>query len=376
MARNILYLSLFGGLGGGESSLRAYVRALDRAQFTPRVICGTAGAFVDALRADAIPVHVLDFAPISKQNITLKFFPALYKNVRAQPPALIHCNDSESAHYAAPLAKFLRVPLVLTLHGLWQLDRAWKRRFFEMFVTRIITPTQLLAQTLMQTNPRLRERITVLPFGVDTNEFSPGARDETILQELGIAPDASIVTLLARFQSVKGHANLLDAVPQILDAFPQTRFLFVGDTAFNTKDANETRRAIMERVNANARLRDAIVFAGFRRDIPRVLRATDVLVSPSDFESYGMAILEAMACGVPVVSTNVGGPSETMIDGETGFLVPPRDPNALATRVIQLVCDRALRRTLGENARRRIETQFALAPSVVQWQRVYAEMLA
>ena len=372
MTRNILYVSLFGGLGGGETSLLAYLRALDRTHYAPRVICGAHGAFVDALCENNIPVQVIPFAPISKRNISRDFFYALYQDLRAQPTALIHCNNSEGAHYAAPFAKFLGMPLVLTMHGAWQLERQWKRTFIEWSTTCVLTPTQLLAQTFLQKNPRMRERITVLPFGVDTREFSPGARDETLADEFGIARDASIVTLLARFQSVKGHANLLDAIPRILDAFPGTRFLFVGDAAFDTRDANETRRAVLERVNADARLRAAIVFAGFRRDIPRVLRATDVLVSPSDFESYGMAILEAMACGVPVVSTNVGGPSETLLEGETGFLIPPRDPNALAARVIQLLANRDLRYAMGANGRRRVETHYALADSVARLQDIYS----
>lgn len=377
--QNILYLSYLGGLGGGESILLTHLIALDRARFSPHVICATRGAFVDELNARQIPNTVIPFRlPYFKGGIlpvlSPSFFPRLYNYVRAQRIQLIHCNDLETAYYAGPLAKLVRVPLVWTIGGWWQVESGWKSRFMEKMFTRIVSPTSHMRACLLRANARLEPRITLIPFGVDVQEFTPGARDPKLLEEWGITPDAPLVTLLARFQSVKGHATFLDAAPTILDAFPRARFLFVGDTAFETRDANATREAIHARVKKDARLRAAIVFAGFRRDIPRLLRATDVLVCPSNFESYGMANLEAMACGVPVVSTNVGGPSETVTEGETGFLVPPRAPAQLAARVSTLLGDQELRLRMGTHARQRVEKCFSLRTSVEQLQNLYQEL--
>lgn len=380
MARTLLYLSYLGGLGGGESSLLAHLLALDRAEFQPRVICGTEGAFVQALRAREIPVAVIPYAVPHFRNgvpiLSLDFFPRLAQYLKMHAPQLVHCSDPETAYYAAPLAKLARVPMVWTCWGWWQAERGWKSFFYEKFLTRIVTPTQHLKNCLVQANPRLQEKITVLPFGVDTDEFAPRAREEALLAEFHIAPAAPIVTLLARFQAVKGHANFLDAAPMILDAFPHARFLFVGDTAFETNDANETRRAIRERVAADERLRAAVVFCGFRRDVARFLNVSDVVVCPSDFETYGMANLEAMACGIPVVSTNVGGPSETIVDGETGFLVPPREPRALAARVIELFAQPERARALGANGRRRVLENYSLCDSAARLQALYRALVA
>lgn len=372
----ILYLSYLGGLGGGESSLLSYMLALDRTRFTPRVICGTPGAFVDELRAHGIPADIIPFAlPYFKRGFlptaTPNFFPQLYRDLRARHIKLIHCNLLETLYYAAPIAKLMHIPVVWTAHAWWEAEPGWKSTFQEKFLTHIITPTQHIRDCLIATNANLTKRISVIPFGVDTQEFSPGARDESLLQELNLPLDAPIVTLLARFQSVKGHEVLLDAAPKILDAFPNTRFLFVGDTVFDTRDANVTREKIIERVNADARLQRAITFAGFRRDIPRVLRATDILVCPSWFETFGMSNVEAMACGVPVVSTNVGGPAETIVDGETGILVPPREPAVLAARVCELLGDEASRKRMGDKGRRRILEKYDFRRSVEQWEGVY-----
>ncbi len=380
-ARNILYLSSLGGLGGGESTLLADVAALDRAQFAPHVICAQKGALVDALRESNVPVQVMPFAlPYFKNGllpvVSLPFFFQLFAYARRERIALLHGNDLETIYYAAPIARILRVPLVWTCHAWWSVERGWKMTFVEKFVTHILTPTQFVAQCLADANARLRERVTVLPFGVDTREFAPAAREERVRAEFQIAPDAPLVILLARFQSVKGHVTLLDAAPQILDAFPRTRFLCVGDVEFNTADANATREMIYARVNADERLRRAVVFAGFRRDIARLLNASDVLVCPSDFESFGMANVEALACGVPVVSTNFGGPTETLMDGETGFLIPPRDPAALAARVNQLLGDAALRARMGAHGRARVLAHFALDARIQHLQRLYAQLLA
>jgi glycosyltransferase involved in cell wall biosynthesis len=120
-------------------------------------------------------------------------------------------------------------------------------------------------------------------------------------------------------------------------------------------------------IRSDARLHDRVKLAGFRRDIPRILRSSDVLVCPSLFETYGMSNVEAMACGVPVVSTNVGGPTETVVEGETGFLVPPCEPRPLAARVLELLGDPTLRQTMGAAGRRRVLEEYTLAENVARW---------
>lgn len=378
--KTILYLSYLGGLGGGERILLAHLSALDRTQFSPRVICATDGSFAQALGARNIPSDIMPFAlPYFKSGVlpvlSPRFFPRLHSYLHAHRIDLIHCNDPESTYYAAPLARLGGMPIIWTAAGWWQAERGWKSAFYERMLSRILSPTQYIKTCLVETNSRLKEKITVLPFGVDTDEFSPGVRDDALLQGFGIPCDAPIVTVLARFQAVKGHANFLDAAPQILDAVPATRFLFVGDTAFGTDDANETRRTIRERVAGDERLRTAVIFAGFQGDIPRILRSTDVLACPSDFESYGMSNLEAMACAIPVVSTNVGGPAETIVDGETGFLIPPRDPDALAAHIIRLLKSPDMGHRMGDKGRARVIESFALSKTVVCLQRIYSSLL-
>jgi glycosyltransferase involved in cell wall biosynthesis len=377
----VLYLSYLGGLGGGESSLLTHIAELDRERFAPRVICGTAGAFVNALAEKGIPVDVVPFQlPYFRGGVlptaTLSFVPRLWRYLRAQGIALVHCNDLESAYYAAPLASALGLPLVWTCWGWWAVERGWKAGFYERFMARIISPTEQLKDVLTAANPRLEDKVAVVPFGIDVREFAPGARDEALDTELDLPPRAPRVALVARFQDVKGHEFFLEAAKLILQSFPETRFIVAGENVFDTRDADTYKRRIVEMVRSDARLKSRVVFAGFRRDVARILRATDVLVCPSLFESYGIALLEAMGCGVPVVSTNVGGPCETMVEGVTGFLVPPRDPAAIAARVCELLADPELRRKMGEQGRTRVEQNYTIEKSAGRVQAIYEELLA
>lgn len=380
MPARILHVSYLGGLGGGETIWLSQVRALSRDAWEPYVLCGTPGAFVEELRAANIPVEVMPYRlPYFKYGWlptgTPMVMPRLWRYLRAERIALVHVKDPESAFYVAPVARSLNIPVIWTCSAWWHAERGWKSQFYERFFARILSYTEVTKRALVAANSRLESKIVVMPPGVDVNEFAPGARDERLLDEWSIARDAPVVTLLARFQEVKGHEIFLRAAQKILDTFPAARFLLVGDNAFATSEADAYQRAMLQMIQDDERLRAAVVLAGFRRDIPRILRATDVLVCPSFFETYGMANLEAMACGIPVVSTNVGGPAETVVDGETGFLVPPRDADAIAARVCALLQDSARRKQMGANARRRIEQHYALTESVARLDALYRAVL-
>ncbi len=380
MAIPVLHLSYLGGLGGGETMWLSQLQGLDRRQWEPFVVCGTEGAFVDELGASGIEVEVIPYRlPFMRYGVipsfSPRFAPQLARYMRDHGIRLVHCKDPHSAFYAAPVARALGIPVIWTCTSWWHAERGWKSRFYDGFLQRILVWTELIRDKLVETNVRLADKTVVVPSGVDVDEFKPTGRDPMVLDELGIPRDARVVTLLARFQEVKGHEYFLTAASEILRHFPGTRFLIVGDNAFRGDEAETYRRMILDRIERDVLLREHVVLAGFRRDIPRLLNASDVLVCPSLFETYGMSNIEAMACGIPVVSTNVGGPSETVADGETGFLVPPRDPAAIAARVCRLLGDETLRERMGANGRARVLKHFTLRQNVERLERLYQETL-
>jgi glycosyltransferase involved in cell wall biosynthesis len=146
----------------------------------------------------------------------------------------------------------------------------------------------------------------------------------------------------------------LEMALRVLAAEPRARFAIAGENVFGGKADEAYKRRIHEAVESNPALRRSVALLGW---IPRsadLLAASDVVVCSSLFESFGMVPVEAMASAIPVVSTNVGGPAETIVDGETGFLVPPNRPDLLAERVVHLLERDELRRRMGDAGRDRV----------------------
>ena len=194
------------------------------------------------------------------------------------------------------------------------------------------------------------DRMSVMPNGLDTEKFRPGLDTSALRRELGLPEGTPVVLFVAAIHPRKGLRYLLEASEGIIARHPQVQFLIVGDGP----EAAEMR-ARAARIDPTR-----FIFAGFRRDIPQVLNLTTVNVLPSLREGLPQAILEAYASGVPVVATNVGGVRDILKDGENGFLIPPRDPAAIATAVSALLDDEALRQRIAANNRAAAEQLYVL----------------
>jgi glycosyltransferase involved in cell wall biosynthesis len=171
------------------------------------------------------------------------------------------------------------------------------------------------------------------------------------------------VLTVARLESQKDHATLIEAVPRVPDA----RFVLVGEGG--------ERRALESRARALG-VSDRVRFLGLRGDIADLLAISDVFVLPSLYEGLPLSILEAMAAGKPVVASSIPGIDEVVVDGETGLLVPPRDPAALAASIRLLLTDSDLRVRLGDAGRERVHGTFSLERMVEGVVAVYQEALA
>jgi glycosyltransferase involved in cell wall biosynthesis len=172
---------------------------------------------------------------------------------------------------------------------------------------------------------------------------------------------------IGRFLPEKGHATALSALALLRRSFPDVRLVLVGDGPL---------RAALESQVRELRLADAVLFAGIREDISSQLGAADIFWMPSEWEGLGMACLEAMASGLPVIATAVGGLQEAVSDGETGFLVPRGDFRELAARTALLVHDGELSRRLGMNGRRKVEKLFSIETTAARYLESYQDILS
>lgn len=378
----ILYLSYLTGIGGGETSLLSLVENLDRGRFYPMVLCPQTGPLVDELCRRHIEVGI---APFRNPRRYFKLFPVisvpfmlnLWQSVQSQQIALIHVNDFESGFYAGIVAKIARLPVVWTCHGWWYAAGGWKALFYRHFFTKIVAVSQAVRIRLLQSAPILPpEQVEVIYPGVDVKRFHPAHRSAAIREEFDFEPHTPLVSIVGRFQEIKGHRFFLVAALKILQHQPDARFLIVGGNPFQVGEDEETERKIWAFVDSYPSLKQRVIFTGFRHDIPDIIASSDVIVCASLAESFGMIHLEAMACGTPIVSTNVGGPLETVVDGKTGFLVPPGDPLAIAEAVLRLLQDKELRETMGREGRQRVETYFSLATYVDKMEKLYLGLLS
>jgi glycosyltransferase involved in cell wall biosynthesis len=235
-------------------------------------------------------------------------------------------------------------------------------------VTTIIAISHAVKDVLVQygVDP---SRVAVVYSGTDPSRYRPGLDRARVRREFGVPDDAPLVAKVANFYpGWKGHDVFLSAAALIRAALPEARFLLVGKST-----DSEAMRAAVHAAGLDA----CVIMAGYRPDVPDVLAAIDVLANcPRAREGLSVAILEALAAGRPVVATRVGGIPEIVRDGETGLLVPPEDPRALADAVVKLVTDRDLAARLGEGAGRLVREQFTFEKMVEGNERVYLGILA
>jgi glycosyltransferase involved in cell wall biosynthesis len=200
--------------------------------------------------------------------------------------------------------------------------------------------------------------------GVDVNTFDSvkSIRNE-VRKELGISSREKVIIVIGNLISYKGHSDLLISAQDILRHIPHTVFLLAGE------DRGIGRK--LSKMAADLGITDKVRFLGLRDDIPKLLAASDLSVISSHEEGFSNVILESMAAGLPIVATNVGGNSEAVVDGVTGWLVAPKRPAAMAEKIIDLLQDPKKARSWGEQGRERVNKKFTIERMVQEHIKLY-----
>jgi D-inositol-3-phosphate glycosyltransferase len=301
---------------------------------------------------------------------------------------VLHANFWMSGLAAARVRAALGVPYVVTFHALGRVRRLHQgdadcfpdvRFAIEDHVvataTRVLAECPQDADDLVRLYAADRARLRVVPCGVDPAELFPVPRAEA-RAALGLDPDDAVVLQLGRLVPRKGVDTVIAAMARLVrERGVRARLLVVGgesDTADPVRTPEIARlRAVAEAEGIVSR----VLFTGRRgRDRLRTYySAADVFVTTPWYEPFGLTPLEAMACGTPVVGAAVGGIPFTVVDGETGFLVPPRDPDAVAERLAALLADPGLRAAMGARGRRRVLARFTWGHVATAVERAYRE---
>ena len=331
------------------------------------IIAGQPGRFVLS-RAESLGLETFE-ATVRRQD-DFRDLARLRDFLRRENVDVIHAHSREDALVPALAARLAGVPVsVLT----WHLPFPFKRRvpgnlILALLHRRLISISESVRQMHLRhgVSPR---RLTVIHHGTDVEAFRTLSADPAaVRRSLTLGPKDVAVGIVGRVSPEKGHQDLLDALGRLAPARPHLRGVVVGDGPFEAE---------VREMAAGFGLTDRVVFAGFRDDVGDVINALDMVAVPSVWpEPCSAAIQQGMALSKPVVGTRVGGTPEMIVDGETGFLVPPSDPSALAAALGRLADDAALRAQLGAAGLARVEVHFSLRQMTDEVEALYRRELA
>jgi glycosyltransferase involved in cell wall biosynthesis len=239
-------------------------------------------------------------------------------------------------------------------------------RLASKWLTVSVAVSHAIREKIVQERHVPVDKATTIHYGVDLRHFKE-TKNDPYRKKLGFHSKDIVLGTVARLSEQKGHRYLIDAVKKVVRKYPNIRVLFIGDGPLREKLEFQVHRL---------RLNATIQFLGFRSDIKELLGALDIFILPSLFEGLPNVILEAMACGKPVIATNVSGIPEVIVDHQTGILIPPKDSDAIAQAIFQMLRDTKKMRMMGKMSRKRVEEKFNLKQQVSAFAMLYEKMLS
>jgi glycosyltransferase involved in cell wall biosynthesis len=367
----ILYCHHFTEISGGETSLLELWRNLDRDRFRAVLAGPGSGPLAEAAKEVGAVVRHVEYGRLRQIGRLWGTVRRLREIARAEGAALLHANGPITNIPAGIAARLSGLPALWHARTLVSPGQADLDRRFSPLASLIVANSDAIRERFRD-NGRLSEKSMTIINGVDVRRFHPSVPGGAVRERLGMGPDCVLAGVVGRISPIKGQRTFIEAAASLAPRHPDLRFLIIGAGLFGEEKEHEEE---MRRLAAAIGLADRLVFTGYDRDIPPLMAALDICVVPSDEEGCGRAIFEAMAMAKPVIGTNTGGTPEIVADGETGLLIPPRDPEALASAIERVAGDADLRRRMGEAGRRRVEENFTIQANARKTEAAYLKLL-
>jgi glycosyltransferase involved in cell wall biosynthesis len=353
--------------GGAEYQLHELLRHLDRRLFAPQVFSLAQGGFwVDPIRALGVAVQEIprrgsaDLARLRRLRVALRGF----------APHVLHTTLWPGNSYGRVAALGLGIPVVIAAERNLIRYRRWQvllERLLDRRTDAYLVNCEAIAAGLVQGEHIAPAKIRVIPNGIDLRRLPAFALDRRVARaSAGLDPARRLVAQVGRLTAQKDYPTFLRAAAGVAAELPDVDFVIVGEGE---------ERPSLEALAAQLGLQRRVRFLGLRHDVPALLAAVDVLTLTSTFEGFPNVLLEAMAMGAVTVATDVGGCRELIVAQESGLLVPPNAPAAVAAGVLRILRDASLARRLAVAARRRVETEFAVETMARRTSAAYLELL-
>ena len=349
------------GWGGQEKRVMRELLGLSQESFRPLLACQSGSRIGENAQAQGLRVEYVEMRT-NFNPLAVAHFIRLYHRYSVD---IVHTHSSADSWMASTAAKLSpRHPMVVrTRH----LSATFNNRLIYTFMAdRVITVGDSTHRYMIQEKGIPEGRVLTIATGVDLSEFDPEKIQENLRGKLGIPPATPVFGTVAVFRRLKGHHNLLEAIPEIVHSVPGAKLLLVGEGP----QENNLRKMIEAKG-----IGSSVIMPGFRDDVARVLNTLDVFVFPSLQEALGTAILEAMAMKKPVVASRVGGIPEVVMEGRTGYLVDPADSGAIAERVVRLLKSAELRQEMGLEGRKFVEARYDSRMMVQKLEDLYRELM-
>ncbi len=357
--------------GGAERVVVNYAKLFDKKNFDVLVCALTwGGQYEKDLKSNEIKYYILNKREGFDPSIIIK----LNRLIRSEKIDIVHFHDFSSGVWGTIPSILSNVKVIVrTEHTISKrsFDRKFDMRlllksFMNLFHHKIIAVSEEVKRSHLGSSNFFSGKYTTIYNGIDLRLFDTKFDKSKYLEEFNLQDKTILIGIVARLSPMKAHEIFLQAMKRIIQKRNDVRAIVVGDGP---------RKLELIDLCDELGLKKNVVFAGFREDIPELMNLVDIATLSSDWEGLPMTILEAMACGKPVVVTDVGGNREAVVDGETGFIVPPRDENALAERMLQLVEDPGLRLEMGGKGKERFIEKFTAEKMVRKTEELYEELI-
>jgi glycosyltransferase involved in cell wall biosynthesis len=368
------FITLF-AVGGTERQFVYLTKELDRSRFDIRVGClARKGDFLKDIEAMNVPISEYSISSLFSCG-SLKRQLRLARDIRRDGIQLVHAYGFYPNLFSIPAARF--AGNCITVASVRDTGAFSNRKKIKTVTQRLACQ---LADCVIANSRAVRDwlvssgvqpdHIRVIPNGMVLPPRAASRGEFPIRRQLGIDPTAPVVAVVCRLNEGKGLEYFLEATVTVSKEFPAARFLIVGDSIVDA-----TYKRGLECKARNFNVQDRVIFTGQRSDVSKLLEEVNLSVLPSLSEGLSNSLLEAMAAGLPVVATNVGGNPEIVQDGRTGILVPARDPAALSAAMIRILRSPLLARQFGEAGRARVAANFSLETTVRQTEDLYLSLL-
>lgn len=362
----IAFVSCLLDIGGIETLILELCKRLMSSQRYLPLVCTFQknGKLQTEFDSAGVPIFVIEKGYGTDWRLPLK----LARIFRREKVNIIHTHNESQWLYGGIAAKLCQLPIVHTEHTAPDYhEKRWKmiERFLAMMTPQITTVSKGVAYFMTEHERIPSRKIKVIYNGVEVEKYTVSIDVKKQKKELNIRENELIVGNVSRLVPIKDHITLLYAFKDVSRRIPMAKLLIAGDGPLRDELlALRGKLGLHEKVN----------FLGFQRNIPALLKVFDVFAFssiPSIKEGLSISVLEAMASGLPVVSTGVDGTAEAVINGKTGFVVPPKDATRMAEAICKLLLDREEAKSMGERGEERVKRYFNFEKMIKEYENIY-----